>query len=519
MSDIGTVPRGEPLSTRDRANPAGRDHGLAFAARDTQPTAYSTSTFHPTTGTARPPQLPNPRPLALSRTDSQTTSSTNGADHIFTPPASGGRLSPGTGSAHGSSQESQLLQLSQIAAAQERIPETTIEMGLASASRKRMADGIVKHPREKSNVSPGQMMSHSRNTSTVSVASTSGSRIGELSVELKARLSYAMVKVNHAMLVSPHTNVREQTAIESLLFMSSPGNSANLKHAFPGSSSQPLPSAHQPQQQRTALPTSQPRKSLLRPPTASRPLTTKDQHLKTMPPNKYLRRVLRALRRRKQAAKKAAKKLLTKTGRKYIESLPSFLEHVTLVFTTSLDAHHFFVQRPHPFLAHLRHLEFCFCHSYDHLFLTKTLHSEVGPDGGRRDGEEDGDGAAVEGIMVNYVNHVAGARESVCTQARCDVDLFGGAFWLDLMKGLWAVAPGLRDLDVTIGGSIRHWKIMRVFGECEGGYVDGGEGEELVRVADEDVWELPGKVLVRFPLGGQEYVQQGRKVVKLGERH
>jgi hypothetical protein len=63
------------------------------------------------------------------------------------------------------------------------------------------------------------------------------------------------------MLVSPHTNVREQDAIESLLFMSSPGNSANLKHAFPPSASQPLPSSHAPQQ-RTALPTSQPRKSL-----------------------------------------------------------------------------------------------------------------------------------------------------------------------------------------------------------------------------------------------------------------
>ena len=76
----------------------------------------------------------------------------------------------------------------------------------------------------------------------------------------------------------PHQNVREQDAIESLLFMSSPGNSANLKHGFPSSSqplassqppplpssqSQPLPSGHaQPPQQRTALPSSQPRKSL-----------------------------------------------------------------------------------------------------------------------------------------------------------------------------------------------------------------------------------------------------------------
>jgi hypothetical protein len=38
----------------------------------------------------------------------------------------------------------------------------------------------VKHTRDKSAVSPRQMFGHSRNTSTVSVASTAGSRIGEV---------------------------------------------------------------------------------------------------------------------------------------------------------------------------------------------------------------------------------------------------------------------------------------------------------------------------------------------------
>jgi hypothetical protein len=66
------------------------------------------------------------------------------------------------------------------------------------------------------------------------------------------------------ILFSPHQNVREKDAIESLLFMSSPGNSANLKHAFP-SSSQPLP-------QRTALPTA--RKSL---PTGRKPMHARSQ--------------------------------------------------------------------------------------------------------------------------------------------------------------------------------------------------------------------------------------------------
>jgi hypothetical protein len=72
-----------------------------------------------------------------------------------------------------------LLQLSQIAAAQERVPEDAGDMA-NGASRKRMADGMVKHTRDKSTVSPRQMVGHSRNTSTVSVASTAGSRIGEV---------------------------------------------------------------------------------------------------------------------------------------------------------------------------------------------------------------------------------------------------------------------------------------------------------------------------------------------------
>lgn len=140
-----------------------------------------TTTTAPSSAHNYPPQLSQSRHRALSRSTPQATASSNGPDPVFTPPASGGRLSPGSGSAHGSSQESQsqLLQLSQIAAAQQRIPEDSADMG-PGASRKRMADGMVKHTREKSNVSPGQVTGHSRNTSTVSVASTSGSRIGEV---------------------------------------------------------------------------------------------------------------------------------------------------------------------------------------------------------------------------------------------------------------------------------------------------------------------------------------------------
>ncbi|KAF4966251.1 hypothetical protein FSARC_6050 [Fusarium sarcochroum] len=322
-----------------------------------------------------------------SNTGSQDTTMTTSTDPAFTPPASdASNCAPGP-----SSQDSQLLQLSEIAAAQDRIATDN------SSSRKRMADGEVKSRTD----SQSPVKGHSRNPSAISRVSTAaGGHIGELSNELRTRLSYAMVKVNNGwqsnslgevetmasqaaspasststvhrrhgssaspripmskppsssaplpydstlqrrksntppktswrkptlappapirpsvllppqsnprrnsnpyrtpnmlshshsasphtpaqpsnlqhgarsrtmadpILMSPHQNVREQDAIETLLFMSSPGNSANLKHAFsptgsPGPNSgmgRPLPPRHAlPSGPRKALPSSQ----------------------------------------------------------------------------------------------------------------------------------------------------------------------------------------------------------------------------------------------------------------------
>ncbi|PHH56126.1 hypothetical protein CFIMG_003463RAa [Ceratocystis fimbriata CBS 114723] len=320
--------------------------------------------------------------------------------------------------------QSQLLQLSHLAVLQNKMVEIASppDPGSASLSRKRTADGVVKH-----DVSLPKRLGHSRNTSAVSASSASGSKIGELSAELRTRLSYAMVKVSHgwqfhsideveslaskavspsssssthlrrpalstspglsstdksviestttpasfdahsqpspplskssstiqnsnssndnglappvsiqssrpatqqhsrcssrptytptllshsqsmpprtpasaapthrrrqsctqvgsisggegssSMVFSPHQNVREQDAIESLLFMSSPGNSANLKNSYTGSLASPLtqsglrhlpfsssaPAESTSSSQRHALPDSQPRKNL-----------------------------------------------------------------------------------------------------------------------------------------------------------------------------------------------------------------------------------------------------------------
>ncbi|KAJ4327679.1 hypothetical protein N0V84_001929 [Fusarium piperis] len=119
----------------------------------------------------------------LSTAGSQDTNMTTSTDPAFTPPASdAGTCAPGP-----SSQDSQLLQLSEIAAAQDRMDTE------AWSSRKRMADGEVKSRRD----SQSPVKGHSRNPSAVSRTSATGGYIGELSAELKTRLSYAMIKHLH----------------------------------------------------------------------------------------------------------------------------------------------------------------------------------------------------------------------------------------------------------------------------------------------------------------------------------
>lgn len=139
-----------------------------------------------------PPSSSQPSTMASSQTqplsnngssnDSQATTILTESDRVFTPPGSDSEASTGHGRGNNhSSQDSQLMQLSQLAAARERMAEVdnSAAAGLGGPSKKRMADGEVKHTRGGSNVSPVRM-GHSRNTSAVSVASTTGSRIGEV---------------------------------------------------------------------------------------------------------------------------------------------------------------------------------------------------------------------------------------------------------------------------------------------------------------------------------------------------
>lgn len=170
------------------------------------------------------------RGLSTAAQHSQDTAHSSAEpERVFTPSDSeasnGGPGTPYDGGLS-SSQDSSLLQLSQVAAAQERLQTPDGNAATSGTSRKRMADGAVKPPgEERSSTSPVRPVGagHSRNTSTVSMSSTTNrlaevcvghspspghvepmarprhtnlSCVIQISFDLKTRLSYAMVKVS-----------------------------------------------------------------------------------------------------------------------------------------------------------------------------------------------------------------------------------------------------------------------------------------------------------------------------------
>ncbi|KAI0442907.1 hypothetical protein F4803DRAFT_341814 [Xylaria telfairii] len=177
------------------------------------------------------------QPFHDSGIDSHATNSnstSNDTDRVFTPPESDSEGSHRHGNSNSSSQESQLMHLSNLAALQQKIVVSRDDADVNGAqSRKRMADGAVKHTRHHSSASPVRM-GHSRNTSTVSIASTTSSRIGELSAELKAKLSYALVKVHNGW------QSHSIDEVESLASQAaSPTSSTSTLHGTHGSSASP----------------------------------------------------------------------------------------------------------------------------------------------------------------------------------------------------------------------------------------------------------------------------------------
>jgi hypothetical protein len=180
---------------------------------------------------------------------------------------------------------------------------------------------------------------------------------------------------------------------------------------------------------------------------------------------------------------------------RYWESIASLFETVTPVFTSSEDAHRFFIQRPHPFLSNIRTLEFSFTNPNDHLFLAQVQRGPV-----------------EEPVPVVTNPHA-------CMVMPCRLEIFGQTLWAELVKGLRSAIPDLKDFDVTIGGRFSHEMALARFGclreGCAEGTVDGGS-EECQKEDDERVepWTLPGRLAVFFKTDEQRYVQEGVKMIK-----
>ena len=127
-----------------------------------------------------------------SVTDSQESNTTTSTDRVFTPSlsASDGSIAGASGPGHRNTLEheqdggGQLHQLSAIAAAQHKMAVNgdggemeELGNGLSGGASKRMADGEIKARRG----SASPVKGHSRNTSAVSMASTTTSTIGDVS--------------------------------------------------------------------------------------------------------------------------------------------------------------------------------------------------------------------------------------------------------------------------------------------------------------------------------------------------
>ncbi|KAK2030612.1 hypothetical protein LX32DRAFT_586342 [Colletotrichum zoysiae] len=173
-------PKEHQQQHRQQTNPSRSIHDRPTTTTTTTDTPIAPTTSSQDRSSA---SVQRPVPSIPSQDSSLSTESAN----VFTPPASQGDMSLGNANGHTSSQESQLLHLSHIAAAQDKLAEDNV----MATARKRMADGALKD-----NTSPVRI-AHSRNTSTVSMASTAASSVGDWSSDLKTRLSYAMLKVNH----------------------------------------------------------------------------------------------------------------------------------------------------------------------------------------------------------------------------------------------------------------------------------------------------------------------------------
>lgn len=178
------------------------------------------------------------------------------------------------------------------------------------------------------------------------------------------------------------------------------------------------------------------------------------------------------------------------TPSRYWEAIASLFNHTTLVFTSSEDAYRFFVQPRHPFADGIRSLELNFTNPNDHLFLSPVQRETPACDAA----DEQNEAKAGAGTVVHVFSRI---------------EVFGPKMWAELVHGLHAATPNLRDLDITIGGRLPCDLVLDAFG---GSGADGDDADELTDQKAESGWAIPGRVEVVFATDGLRYLQHGKKM-------
>ncbi|KAK0741519.1 hypothetical protein B0T18DRAFT_330745 [Schizothecium vesticola] len=175
----------------------------------------------------------------------------------------------------------------------------------------------------------------------------------------------------------------------------------------------------------------------------------------------------------------------------YWEAIASLFNHTTLVFTSSEDAYRFFVHDQHPFADGVRSLELNFTNPNDHLFLAPVQRETPACDAADEPNEAEPGTSTVVHVFSR-------------------IEVFGPKMWAELLQGLQAATPGLRDLDIVIGGRLQRDLVLDAFG---GSGPDGDVQDQLTDQKEESGWAIPGRVEVMFTTDGLRYLQHGRKMV------
>ncbi|KAM7216991.1 hypothetical protein V8F06_007630 [Rhypophila decipiens] len=213
----------------------------------------------------------------------------------------------------------------------------------------------------------------------------------------------------------------------------------------------------------------------------------------------------------------------------YWETIASCFENITPIFTSSKDAHRFFVLHPHPFASHIRTLELNFTDQNDHLFLQQIQHADLEGAENMNMIQDDTEGGSTGSEVIGEPGESSTATTPIshqCSTPRCCLNLFGQQLLDQILDGIQAQIPSLKDLALTITGRMDHGPILDRFAYSPEEEAAPGQEDEAMETASEELniyaavttshkkWELPGDVNIKFEAEGLRYlIHKGGKLI------